>query len=374
MKPPSLRVAFDARMLAMTGIGRYIRTLLPVLQPLAASSGMHLLAMVPRGVTDVPVASKLSVLSAPFSPFAQVELPALLAWRSVGLLHSPHFEVPVVSSAKQVTTIHDCAPDVVPGEMSSSWARVYYRLMMAAAIRRSDRIIAVSSFTQKELCRLHGVPLERVTVIPEGVDPDSMIASPSPSSSHFAVLRKYGLTGSYGIYVGMTRPRKNLGTLLRALGLVFAEIGPEHQFVFVGRPDTRFMDLRAEAEALGLTGHIVITGYVPDEELAILYSRAAFCAFPSLYEGFGLPVLEAMAVGTPVVTTTASAIPEVAGDAALMVDPLDTEAMAGAMLSLFRDEHLRDQLREKGFARVRQFPVQACAEATLSVYQEVLND
>jgi len=185
------------------------------------------------------------------------------------------------------------------------------------------------------------------------------------------VKARYHIRGEYVLYVGTLQPRKNLGRLLEAVALLRKEArrGEAPSLIIAGRKGWLYDPVFQQVERLGLEGEVVFPGYVPQEDLPALLSGARLFVFPSLYEGFGLPVLEAMACGTPVVCSNVSSLPEVAGDAALLVDPLDVEGMAEAMNRLLQDEGLRAELVERGYRQVRRFSWERCARATLAVLE-----
>jgi glycosyltransferase involved in cell wall biosynthesis len=183
-----------------------------------------------------------------------------------------------------------------------------------------------------------------------------------------AVKARYNISGAYLLYVGTLQPRKNLVRLVEA----FAQIqNPNLQLVLAGQKGWLYADLFARVEALGLSGHVVFTGYVADDDRAALLSGATALLYPSLYEGFGMPVLEAMACGTPVLTSDVSSLPEVAGDAALLVNPLDTNAIAAGMARLVADAGLRRSLVERGSLQIRQFSWAKAARQVLEAIESV---
>jgi glycosyltransferase involved in cell wall biosynthesis len=299
-------------------------------------------------------------------------LPLRLAALRADVYHGPAAFLPLFKLGyRTVVTIHDLVsflfPDTVPRKYS-----LYMRLMTRAAVRSADRVIAVSRATQIDLERVLRVPPARTVVIHEAVAPEFAVATPPAAVD--AVVRRYGLRRPYCLFVGNLEPRKNLGRLVEAFGRVRARghhPGSPPQLVLTGTRAWLYGGIFRRVEAQGLAGDVIFTDYVPAEDLPALYAGAACFVFPSLYEGFGLPVLEAMAAGAPVIASRAGAIPEVAGDAALLVDPVRVEEIAEAIEAVLADRALRDRLVAAGRARARTFSWETVARQTLAVYESV---
>lgn len=273
-----------------------------------------------------------------------------------------------------VVTVHDIVPYLTrhdPGMRAyrNLWEE-WLDVLATRALRRADALIAVSACTRESVVRALGYPADRIRVVPEGVDP--ALFRPRPVPPDFDA--RYGLDVRYRyvLYVGSENPRKNLRFLLRAFARLYREM-PEVRLVRVGAvqylPQARALE--QEIRELGLEDAVLHFPVVSDEDLVLFYNRADLFVFPSLYEGFGLPVLEAMACGTPVVCSDAASLPEVAGDAALMVSPLDEAGWVEAMGRVLTDLRLREDLRARGLERARLFPWERTAEETVRVYREV---
>ncbi len=265
-----------------------------------------------------------------------------------------------------VVTIHDLGylhyPDKHP-----LFERMYLDWSTRHSARVARRVIAVSHATAHDLMALNGVPAEKIRVVYSGVDEQ---LRPVEDERRIAEMRRrLGIPGPYVLHVGRLQPRKNLTRLVEAFARVRDAV-EGLSLVLAGRGRDTSRRLLERAKALGLSGRVVLPGYVPDDDLPLLYSGALVYAFPSLYEGFGFPALEAMACGTPVVCANTSSLPELVGDAALTVPPTDVEALAGALRRLLTDEALRRELIARGFERVRQFSWEACARNTLKVLIE----
>jgi glycosyltransferase involved in cell wall biosynthesis len=301
-------------------------------------------------------------------------LPLRLTRLAADVYHGPAVFLPLVKLGyRTVVTIHDLVSFLFPQTVPRKYA-VYMRLMTRLAVRSADRIIAVSGATRDDLRRVLRVPDDKVVVIHEAVAPEFAVP-PGPEAID-AVVRRYGIRRPYCLFVGNVEPRKNLARLVEAFGLLRARagrpgLGPPPQLALVGTRGWLYNGILAAVEAQGGAPDIIFTGYVPPDDLPALYAGAACFVFPSLYEGFGLPVLEAMAAGAPVVASRVGAIPEVAGDAALLVDTRRSGELAEAIETVLADAALRARLIDRGRARARRFTWEAVARETLDVYESV---
>lgn len=296
-------------------------------------------------------------------------LAAEVTRRRPDVLFVPAHVLPFVLPAKRlppsVVTVHDLGYHAFPE--THTWAQ---RLLIEAGTRWSvhaaQRVIAVSQATADDLQRHHRTPANRIRVIYEAAAAPQIIDADQVND----VRTRHGLHRPYALFVGTIQPRKNVARLLQAYAWLYRSTAVGWDLVFAGAPGWLSDALYEEAAALGLRAQIRFLGFVPDAELPALLKGAHFFAFPSLFEGFGLPVLEAQSYGVPVLTSNNSSLPEVAGDAALLVDPTDVDAIANAMLRLSQDEVLRQQLIEAGYANVRRFSWEKAARETLAVLEE----
>lgn len=292
----------------------------------------------------------------------------------VDLLHSPYFASPLRPNVPAVVTIHDVIPLVLPRYGSAPHTRAYTRLVAAAA-RRAQAIITVSESSKADIVRTLDIPPDRVHVIYNATD--RSLGPVCDEAALEGVRDSHGIAGEYLLYFGGFDERKNVERIVRAFHAARPGFDRPCQLVlagslsFVGQHPL-YPDPRPLVEKLGLSDQVIVTGRISEEEKPLLYSGATAFAFPSLYEGFGIPILEAMACGAPVITSNGSSLPEVAGDAALMVDPTSVEAIAEAMVRLVNDGALREELRRKGFQRVSRFGWEASALKTLEVYRKVV--
>ncbi len=342
-----------------TGSGEYSRRLFQALGRLGPD-----LTVVRLGPPDRPtLRGNLGKLW-----FEQVELWRLARRERVDLVHVPYFGPPWVRLRPLVVTVHDLLMLALPGYGGS----LAFRLYIWAAVRalpRADRVIADSDWTRKDILRFTGVAADRIDVIPLGVDPD-FGAGVTPERVE-AVRRRYGLDRPYILYLGGFDRRKQVDRLVRVFGRV-----PEPWVLAVAgrlpRPGRVVPDIRLAVRQAGIEGRVRLLGPVPDEDRPALYAGADLFVYPSVYEGFGLPPLEAMACGTPVVCSNRTSLPEVVGEAALPVDPEDDESLLAGILKLLGDADLQAELRVRGLERARQFTWQKTAEATFWVYSHAL--
>jgi glycosyltransferase involved in cell wall biosynthesis len=250
--------------------------------------------------------------------------------------------------------------------MPSRAGRLYYRAMMSASARLADRIITVSEFSKRDIVRFLGIDPAKIEVVHSGLSGDFQPVPDSPARR--SVLARYGIDVDYILYTGIYKIRKNHAGLLRAFRELLGQ-GVKAQLVIAGPIDDGEPELRGLAAELGVEKKVVFAGFIPDAHLPSLYSAARVYACPSLYEGFGFTILEAMACGIPVVSSAETSLPEVAGDAALFADPRNAQEFAAALRLAFLDPDLRCRLIAKGFENQRRFTWESAARKTLSVYQ-----
>ncbi len=284
----------------------------------------------------------------------------------LSLFHATDFIPPRWGAKHFVATIHDLNFLHYPQYLTAE-ARRYYNAQIEAAIRRADALLADSFATRDDLHRLLGVPPQSVQVIHLAADERFR---PLPEARVEAVLRRYGLERGYLLFVGTWEPRKNLKGLIDALALLHAR-GERRTLVIAGRRGWLYDDLPAYAERRGLGEAVRFLEGVPLEALIALYNGARLLAMVSFYEGFGLPVLEALRCGTPVVAAARASLPEVTGEGGLLVEPESPEAIAEAMFRLCRDEGLHARLREAGLRHAATFRWERTAAETLAVYRRV---
>lgn len=285
------------------------------------------------------------------------------------LVHGPVFVAPLLAPCPVVVTVHDLSFLRYPHFFRPA-NRLYLRAFSRASARRARRIIAVSEHTAQESARLLGVPRSKIDVVYHGVDP---IFRPLSTERVEAFRRQEGLPERFVLYVGTLEPRKNLVRLVEAFArLQPHRLQPPVHMVLAGARGWYDQELFWRVEELQMEEWVHFPGYIPAERLPFWYNAATAFAYPSLYEGFGMPVLEAQACGVPVLTSNRSALPEAAGDGALQVNPEDVGQIADGLLRLLEDEALRVDLRRRGLAHARCFSWERAAAGTLDVYRRAL--
>jgi glycosyltransferase involved in cell wall biosynthesis len=367
-----MRIGIDALLLSnrqgyrQSGVARYIDRLLVSLP--GALGQDELVTYLDQGIYRDSAINR-------HTPVSVERPPVRIAWEHLGLpvmarrdrlsvFHGPVNVVPRGLPCPSVVTIHDLAfirfPETVPKRRYR-----YLSVELRSSAKRAERVIAVSEATKQDLVELLHVDPEKIVVIPLGVD-----SRFRPFSAREAAdfRRRHYIDKPYLLAVGNLEPRKNLPRLLEA----FAQVAPriDHDLVMIGAEGWLTGELHEALARLRLGGRVKMTGFIEDSELPGWYAAADLFVFPSLYEGFGLPILEAMACGTPVVASSTSSIPEVIGDAGMLVDPYKIDVIAGALLRMAGETPMKDELRAKGLARAATFTWNRTAELTVQVYRE----
>ena len=307
-------------------------------------------------------------------PFPRLWTHLRLSWemlrRPPDLLFVPAHVLPPIRPPRSLVTVHDLGYRHFP-QAHRLLDRLYLDLSTRWNVRAATRVLADSEATKADLIREYRTPPGKITVVYPGRD-ESLRRVDDPALLA-AVKTRYALGGDYILYLGTLHPRKNLLRLVESFARLASQLPARNvQLVIAGKKGWLYDEIFERVKALGLSGRVVFTGYVAGADLPALLSGARLLAFPSLYEGFGFPVLEAMSCGLPVVCSDTSSLPEVAGDAALLVDPLDTEALAAAMISLLGDESLRAGLVERGYRQAQRFSWQRAAREVRNVIEELL--
>lgn len=364
-----MRIAFDLRRIKNPGIGRYMKCLTEAV--VAQAPEHEYLLVLPEdaeGAVNVDSARAEKVLvSIPYySLREQWALPRLLRRHNIDVLHSPHFNIPLLRPCTTVVTVHDVIYLACQGDLSSRVGRLYYHGMMSAAVRLADRVLTDSEFSKADIVRYLNADPSKIQVVYPAVD--TSFRRVSESGEIEMVRRKYSGDADYVLYTGIFKPRKNHAGLLRAFR-EFLTGGFKSKLVIAGPMGDGEDGLRRLAGQLGIADQVVFTGFVPDSDLRALYSAARVYACPSLYEGFGFTVLEAMACDVPVVCSAATSLPEVAGEAALYADPRNPREFGEALGCAFADAGLRDRLIAKGRKNCSRFGWESAARGALAAYR-----
>jgi glycosyltransferase involved in cell wall biosynthesis len=312
--------------------------------------------------------------------FEQVAFPLACRRLELDLAHVPYFASPLFSAVPTVVTVHDLIPLILPAYRGSPLVRLYTRLVAAAA-RKAEAIITVSQASRQDIVRCLHIPPERIHVTYEAAGDafqpveDEACPEPSRRDQLASIRQKYALPERYLLYLGGFDQRKNLSTLLRAFALLVNR-QPQARLVIAGQVPAwdgpLFPDPRRLVRELGVEERVVFTGWVPEEDKPALYSGATAFVFPSLYEGFGLPAVEALACGTPIIASDRSSLPEVVGEGGILVEPTDAKALAEAMEMLLVDDALRAELRQRALTQASKFSWKQTALETLAVYRKVV--
>ncbi len=366
-----MRIGIDTRMIDWSGVGRYTQNLLKGIARVDKEN-QYVLFCHQASISLVPDASNFSkvIVTQPvFSMSSQLSWAREVSQANLDIFHSPHFVLPLIFTPNSVVTVHDLIPLLFPGNLRSKAAQMYYTTMIKLTTKKSDKIIAVSNCTKKDLIANLDISARKIRVIPEAAD--ERYRKIKRTKEHDIVLKKYGIRGRYLLYVGNYKPHKNLIRLVEAFAKVKQNLTEDYQLVFVGPRDKKYPEVGRLVKKLELKKKVVLAGFIPEEELLVLYNTAAALVFPSLYEGFGLPPLEAMACGLPVVASNTSSLPEVVDNAALLVNPEHIEEIRQAISKILGDEGLRKELQKKGLVQAKKFSWEKTAEKTIEVYKEV---
>jgi alpha-1,3-rhamnosyl/mannosyltransferase len=361
------------------GIGRYVVNLATALTQVAPDLHIELLHD-PMAATRLPLPDlpRHACTASPFSIRQQWAVPRLIRQLGAAVYHSPYFLMPYLPGVPSVVTCYDLIPLIYPQYFSAT-QRLIFRVAHMLAVRTARRVLAISEASKTDLLRTFGIDTARVVVTPLAADSHF---TPQPAESITAVRRKYALPEHYVLYFGSNKPHKNLTRLVKAWKMQnvesrFARASgtacrmQNVELVIGGHWDQRHTDAKLAVEESGLKDEVKFIGPVADIDLPALYSGALLFVFPSLYEGFGLPALEAMACGTPVACSNTSSLPEVVGDAGLTFDPQHVEAIADSLGRALGDPELLADLRRRGLQRAAQFTWERVARQTLDVYERV---
>jgi len=367
-------VGFDATTLTgrISGVGYYTARLMESLADGAGEGVVRRLVVLSNRPVPVQETERVQVYGrrrfAVRSVWMQLVLPRILRDVRPDLVHFTNYLAPLAGRVPYLVSFHDMSLSLLP-QYHTLKKRVLTSSLIPAVARGARMILTPSESTRRDVVRLLRVDPGRVRVIPYAAGPSFRPVPLAPERLEAA----HGIRTPYFLYVGTLEPRKNLARALRAFASVAGAL-PGCRFVIVGQRGWRYDEVLREAAHPALRGRVDLLGYVPEESLPELYAHALALVYPSLYEGFGLPVVESMACGTPVLTSRSSSLAEIAEGAALLADPTDEKALADALHALATDEGLRKTLRAQGLERARAFSWERTGRETVEAYQEVYDE
>lgn len=366
-----MRIGFDARAISYRGIGTYSRNLL---RHFADSGAEVVVFCQDQEKETMPAVDSFTLVSANMDPLSMGSRGAfrsLVEKSAVDLLHVPSSWAPTPIDTPLVATVHDVTPLLYPRSLPLL-LRLRYKRQLTHTLNEAQRIITVSQISLSALSAYAGVNPAKVRVIHNGVS-ESFHPEVSPDVQ-VAARRHYSLPERFAFWVGDFRPEKNLPFLIHAWSRLLKHVEDLPVLVLAGSQRGEYRKLRKEVEKRGLEGKVLFPGFIRDDDLPAVYSAARVFIFPSLYEGFGLPPLEAMACGTPCVVSNSSSLPEVTGSAAMLFNPTSLDSLEECLVRVLTDHELYEALRQEGLSQSALFPWSKAAEETLGVYRSVLDE
>lgn len=369
-----VRIGIDCRMYSVnfTGIGRYVYELIKRLPELDGGKNEYFLFFNSPEYQSFKSPSqhfhKILVNTPHYSLKEQTAYLKILNSYKLDLMHFTHFNAPIFYKRPFIVTIHDLTLSFYPGKKMRSWYhRLAYHFTIKHAIKDSRHVIAVSNNTKKDIKKLFPIKDDKISVIYEGVNREFFERALEKEKS--LILEKYNIKTPFFLYTGVWRDHKNLARLIKAFYLLKQEHHIKAQLVITGKPNPYYPEVQNAVDELGLRGDVVFPGMVPENNLVALYQSADLYVFPSLYEGFGLSLLEAMSCSLPVVASNAASIPEICGpDNAVLFNPLDEKDMAKKIYQVYSNADLQTKLKKRGLERVKEFSWLKMAEETHKIH------
>ena len=363
-------LAVDARWLS-TGIGRYTLNALATIRERRTQIRVEAITSSRHASQIAPLCDEVRIVNAPiYSVREQLVLP--FAVQGADLLHIPHYNAPLFYPHKLLVSILDLT-HIIDETYRRTWAsRVYARPMLNLVARKAVRIVTLSEYSKWQIVKYLRVPETKISVIYCGVNP--IFAPQDRRAALSEIQQKFGLDGPYLLYVGNLKPHKNVMTLLRAFAYLRSRQGWQHQLLIVGDDTEGREVLLKYCDDKQLSSWVHIESHVREELLPKVYAGADLLVLPSFEEGFGLPIIEAMACGTPVVCSRAASLPEVAADAAVLFDPHNYQELADHIHTVLGSFQVRTQLRERGFERAKYFSWRKCGEGHADLYSQLMSN
>jgi glycosyltransferase involved in cell wall biosynthesis len=374
-----MRVAIDIRRAGDYGLGTYIRNIVNQLARMDDNSRYLLIGERRHMAEFDPLPDNFELLEYAHQPGTfrtHLHLPWLLRKRRVDILHMPWFYAPAIVPSRLLITVHDLSDVLAPPVGASPPVQTGRLFFARRALNRADHIFAVSHASKRDLARFFHIPESKITVVYDAVD-ERFLNEPLPADAD-RILERHAVNSPYVLYAGNIRPQKNLPRLIEAFAVAKAELRGNPEFdqlklLVIGEALNRHADLRRAVVRARVREDVRFLGFVPGPVLRVFYSRALAFLFPSLYEGFGLPPLEAMAHGTPVLTSNVSSLPEVFQDAALLVNPENVFDIARGIRQILTENALRQTLRRRGYERARMYSWENAARLVHATYHSVLD-
>lgn len=377
MKIKPKTIGIDARMYgyAQTGIGNYIRHLLKYIFEQDTENN-YVIFLMSKEFDDFVILSdrvrKVKVSAKWYSWQEQLLFPFQLYKEKLDLMHFTHFNSSILYFGKTIVTIHDVTPFFFPGhKMKSLIRRIGFRAVFFSSVKKAKRVIAVSASTKNDIVKHFKIKENKIRVVYEGADEQFRVINNCEEIEIFK--KKYNITKPFIFYTGVWRNHKNLVGLIKAFGILKNRYKLNYKLVLGGKEDSYYPEVRKTWENLMLENEIIRPGFIDQADLSLFYNVAKVFVIPSFYEGFGLIGLEAMACGTPVVSSNTTSLPEVLGAAAVYFDPKNTEEIAEKIKLVLTDKKLYNKQREKGFQQLEKYSWGKMGNETMEIYDEILN-
>jgi len=372
-----MRIGIDARMYGknVSGIGTYVKNITDQIFELDKDNDYYIFLLEPNfSEFKIPNSRvhKVKVDSYWYSYAEQTKFLKAINKQKLDLMHFPHFNAPIFYSGKRIHTIHDITPKFFPGHKQKSWYRKKaYQMTIRASLKKSAKIITISQNTKTDLMKHFNTAADKIEVTYLGIEDQFK------KVENYAKIKelkdKYGITKPYLFFISAWRNHKNFQGLIKAFETLKNQYKLDYQLVLGGKEDPHYPNIRQEINNSDYKEDIITLGFVPDNELPLFYNSADIFVLPSFYEGFGIIGLEAMACGTPVVSSNSTSLPEILGDAAIYFEPNDVLEMASKINNLINNQKLKEELINKGFQQITKYSWKECAKKTITIYQKVIN-
>jgi len=374
-----MRVAIDTRRISDFGVGTYIRNVVRTLGRLDQQNRYLLIGPADRRPEFGDLPANFESIDYPYADNSArhfYEYQALIRRTECDLVHIPHlFFSPQYIPCRYVVTVHDLLDHLYPAENDSSFQRTLRFYLTRRVLRRARRVLAVSNSTKNDVTRLFQVPADKVDVVYNAIDERFKMGHATDAERQM-IAERYQVNYPFLLYAGSVKPHKNLLRVIEAFSALKGELEKERKFpdlklIIIGDELSQHPDLRRTVIKSGMTNDVRFLGFVPIDVLRIFYDAAKIFVFPSLYEGFGLPPLEAMSHGTPVVTSNTSSVPEVVGNAAVLVNPENVFDIMHALHRVLLDQPLRERLKQRGYEQAQRFSWDLSVQRILQIYHDV---